>query len=58
MVGMLGFTPDEVRNMSLAEAALAMDGFGEKVRAEAGVPNVVEPPSIEEVNELMLLYPD
>lgn len=58
MVGMLGFTPDEVRAMSLAEAALAIDGFGEKVRAEAGVPPDVGPPSLEEVHELMLLYPD
>ncbi len=55
---MMGFTPDQVRAMSLAEAQLAISGFVEMRQAEAGVQASVEPPSIEEVRELMKLYPD
>lgn len=55
---MLGFTPDEVRAMSLAEAGLAIEGFTEMRRAEAGQSAAVDPPTLDEVRELMELYPD
>lgn len=54
---MMHFTPDQVRRMSLAEATLAIDGFIEMRNAEAGVRDV-EPPTLDEVHELMMLYPD
>lgn len=49
---MKNFTPDQVRAMSLAEAALAIDGYGEMKRAEAGVREDDAPPTIEEAHEL------
>lgn len=54
---MLGFTPDQVRAMSIPEALLAIDGFSEMRRAEAGVKRD-EFPTMEEIHEMMLLYPD
>lgn len=54
MCGMLRFTPDQVREMSLSEAFLAMEGFAEMQKAQAGV----EPddfPTQEEHDEIMRL---
>lgn len=53
MVGMLRFTPDQVRAMSLAEISAAIDGFQE---FNSGNRNDI--PSWEEVEEMMRLYPD
>ena len=51
---MLRFTPDQVREMSLAEALLAIDGFVEMQNAAAGVkPDVF--PTQEEHEEIMRL---
>ena len=54
---MLRFTPDEVRAMSIPEALLAIEGFSEMRRAEAGA-SKNEYPTMEEIHEMMLLYPD
>lgn len=48
---MKDFTPDQVRAMSLAEAALAIDGFSEMKKAEAGE-NDDGPPTQEEARAL------
>lgn len=53
MVGMLHFTPDQVRGMSLAEIGLAIDGFKEFNGAKSD-----EYPTLDELDELMRLYPD
>lgn len=53
MVGMLHFTPDQVRAMSLAEIGIAMDGFQE---FNGGKRDDV--PTMDEVEAMMLLYPD
>ena len=54
MVGMLRFTPDQVRAMSLAECFIAIDGFIEMHRAQAGV-RADDYPTQEEHEELMRL---
>jgi hypothetical protein len=54
MTGMLRFTPDQVRDMSLSEAFLAMEGFAEMQQAQAGV-RPDEFPTQEEHDELMKL---
>ena len=54
MCGMLRFTPDQVRDMSLSEAFLAMEGFAEMQQAQAGV-RPDEFPTQEEHDELMKL---
>lgn len=56
MCGMLRFTPDEVRSMSLAEAFLAIDGFIEMQNAQAGVRPAGDYPTIEEHEELVRIY--
>ena len=53
---MMGFTPDQVRAMSLAEVQLAISGFIEMRNAEAGVGAATEPPSPEELEELQSQY--
>lgn len=52
--GMMGFTPDQVRAMSLAEVMLAIGGFVEMRRAEAGVDDD-EFPTQEEHDAIMAL---
>lgn len=54
MCGMLRFTPDQVRAMSLAEAFAAIDGFVEMQKAQAGV-KPDEFPTMEEHEEIMRL---
>lgn len=44
---MKNFTPDEVRGMSLAEASLAIDGFAQMKRAEAGAQDEGPPTEAE-----------
>lgn len=51
---MIGFTPDQVRAMSLAEVSLIIDGFVEMRQAEAGE-RVSEYPTREEHDELFRL---
>lgn len=51
---MLRFTPTEVREMSLSEAFLAMEGFAEMQQAQAGV-KPDEFPTQEEHDEIMQL---
>ena len=55
---MCHFTPDQVRSMSLAEVHLAISGFAEMRRADAGVEAELDPPTMDEVRELMLQFPD
>jgi len=55
---MIGFTPRDVRAMSLAETTLAIDGFQEMKRAEAGVREPDPPPTWEEIEEAKRLCPD
>lgn len=53
MTGMLHIIPREVRAMSFAEVAAAIDGFTEfNSKSEPDVP------TMEEVEEMMRLYPD
>lgn len=54
MVGMMHFTPDQVRRMSLREIGAAIDGFAEF----NGGKNADDHPTLDEVHELMKLYPD
>lgn len=49
---MKNFTPDEVRAMSLAEATIAIDGYSEMKRAEAGVVDN-QAPSEEDIADLL-----
>lgn len=51
---MLRFTPDQVREMSLNEAFLAMEGFAEMQQAQAGV-KPDEFPTQDEHDEIMQL---
>lgn len=51
---MMHFTPDQVRAMSLAEIGAAIDGFQEF----NGDKRNNDLPSLDEVEELMRLYPD
>lgn len=50
---MLRFTLDQVRAMSLAEIHLAIDGFVEMQKAQAGVRGDDEAPTLDEVYELI-----
>ena len=52
----MGFTPDQVRGMSLAEVQLAISGFIEMRNAEAGVAAAIEPLRPEELEELQSQY--
>jgi hypothetical protein len=54
MCGMMRYTPDQVRSMSLAEAFAAIDGFVEMQKAQAGV-KADEFPTLEEHEQLMRL---
>lgn len=54
MVGMMHFTPEQVRDMSLAEIGAAIDGFTEFNSGKRGDDH----PTLDEVYELMKLYPD
>lgn len=49
---MKSFTPDQVRGMSLAEASLAIDGFAQMKRAEAGAQDDTGPPTEAEARAL------
>lgn len=50
---MKNFTPEQVRDMSLAEANAALDGFQELNGSKRD-----DVPTMEEVEEMMRLYPD
>jgi hypothetical protein len=54
MVGMLHFTPDQARAMSLKEIKAAIDGFEEF----NGGGRERDLPTMDEVDEMMRLYPD
>ncbi len=54
MVGMMHFTPDQVRRMSLAEIGAAIDGFQEF----NGGKKADDHPTLDEVYELMKQFPD
>lgn len=54
MCGMMRFTPDQVRGMSLAEAFAAIDGFAEMQKAQAGV-KADEFPTADEHEQIMSL---
>ena len=53
---MMGFTPDQVRAMSLAEVQLAISGFIEMRNAEAGVAAAIEAPTPDDIAELQSQY--
>lgn len=55
MVGVMNFTPAEVRSMSLAECYAAMDGLNDYNSAQDPKNDV---PTREELEEMMRLYPD
>lgn len=55
MTGAKTFTPDQVRDMSLAEISAAIDGYMEANGAEDKFRDL---PTPEEVEEMMRLYPD
>ncbi len=56
MVGMMRFTPDQVRAMSLIEVHAAIDGFQEFNGAKSD--KFADLPTPDEVEEMMRLYPD
>lgn len=56
MVGMMHFTPDQVRAMSLPEISAAIDGFQEFNGGKQD--KFADLPTMEEVEEMMALYPD